>query len=183
MEYIVGVQFKKDGKIYFFNPDGLTLEKNTYVLVETIKGVELGQVVIPNKEIESDESENPHRMVLRVATEEDQKIHEENQLKAQKAFEICLKQIQEHRLPMHLVNAEYTFDNQKILFYFTAPNRIDFRDLVRSLASIFKTRIELRQIGIKDKAKFFSQTEDIEEKPKENQEWWVKFLFKKGFYR
>jgi cell fate regulator YaaT (PSP1 superfamily) len=183
MEYIVGVQFKKDGKIYFFDPDGLTLEKETYVLVETIKGVEFGQVVLPNKEIQSSDSETPTRKVLRVATEADREIHEENQVKAQKAFDICLQQIEEHKLPMHLVNAEYTFDNQKILFYFTAANRIDFRELVRSLASIFKTRIELRQIGIKDKAKFFSQTGDTEEKPKENQEWWVKFLSKKGFYR
>lgn len=150
---IIGVRFRKAGKIYFFDPAGEQIEKGSHVIVETARGVEYGTVVLGNKEIEEEKVIQPLKPVIRKATAEDDKKEEENKEKEKKAFEICLEKIQKHGLEMKLIDTEYTFDNNKVLFYFTADGRIDFRELVKDLASVFRTRIELRQIGVRDETK------------------------------
>ena len=150
---VVGVRFKKAGKIYYFDPVDMNIEKNTYVVVETARGIEFGECVIGVKEISENDIVAPLKSVLRIATEEDINKHFKNKDKEKDAFDICLKKIQEHELTMKLIDVEYTFDNNKVIFYFTADGRVDFRELVKDLATIFKTRIELRQIGVRDEAK------------------------------
>lgn len=150
---VVGVRFKKAGKIYYFDPDGLSISIGTNVIVETARGIEFGTVVVSNKQIPEEEVVQPLKKVIRIATDKDIKTYMENKQKEKKAFDICLKKIEEHNLEMKLIDVEYTFDNSKILFYFTADGRIDFRELVKDLAAIFKTRIELRQIGVRDETK------------------------------
>lgn len=153
MHRVVGVRFKKAGKIYYFSPGEINIEVDDYVIVETARGVEFGKVVIGIKEVHESDVVLPLKNVLRLATDKDKLIVEENRAEAQKAFEVCVEKITEHELDMKLVDVEYTFDRNKVLFYFTADGRIDFRDLVKDLASIFRTRIELRQIGVRDEAK------------------------------
>ena len=150
---IVGVRFKKPGKIYFFNPKNLNINKNEYVIVDTAQGEEYGEVVIANREVSEDTITTPLREVIRIANKKDKKIQEENKEKEKEAFDICEEKIKKHKLNMKLVDVEYKFDRTKLLFYFTADGRIDFRELVKELASIFKTRIELRQIGVRDEVK------------------------------
>lgn len=150
---VVGVRFKKAGKIYYFDPDELNIDKDDYVVVETARGIEFGHVTVGPKQVTEDEIVPPLKKVLRVAEEEDFIIHKENKEKAAQTLEICQQKIEEHGLEMKLVDVEYTFDNNKVIFYFTADGRVDFRELVKDLAAIFKTRIELRQIGVRDEAK------------------------------
>lgn len=150
---VVGVRFKKAGKIYYFDPADMNIQKDTYVVVETARGIEFGECVIGIKEISEKDIVAPLKSVLRIATEEDINKHFKNKDKEKDAFDICLKKIQEHELTMKLIDVEYTFDNNKVIFYFTADGRVDFRELVKDLATIFKTRIELRQIGVRDEAK------------------------------
>lgn len=150
---VIGVRFKKAGKIYYFDPNGFDISKDNYVVVETARGIEFGECVIGVKEIEEAEIVASLKSVIRVAQEEDIEKHEENKRKEKNALEICLKKIEEHKLNMKLIDVEYTFDNNKVIFYFTADGRVDFRELVKDLATIFKTRIELRQIGVRDEAK------------------------------
>lgn len=152
----VGVRFKKAGKIYYFDPADLEIQVGDNVIVETIRGVEFGKAVLGVREVPEAEIVAPLKKVLRVATEEDKKIYEENKTKEKNAFNICLQKIKQHSLEMKLIDVEYTFDNNKIIFYFTADGRVDFRELVKDLASVFKTRIELRQIGVRDEAKMIS---------------------------
>lgn len=150
---VVGVRFKKAGKIYYFDPADMNIQKDTYVVVETARGIEFGECVIGVKEISENDIVAPLKSVLRIASEEDINKHFKNKDKEKDAFDICLKKIQEHKLNMKLIDVEYTFDNNKVIFYFTADGRVDFRELVKDLATIFKTRIELRQIGVRDEAK------------------------------
>ncbi|MDO5518078.1 MAG: stage 0 sporulation family protein [Clostridium sp.] len=150
---VIGVRFKKAGKIYYFSPADLKIEKGSYVIVETARGIEFGECVVGIKEIREEEIVSPLKNVIRIADEKDINKHKENKNKEEKALEICLKKIQEHKLDMKLIDVEYTFDNNKVIFYFTADGRVDFRELVKDLATIFKTRIELRQIGVRDEAK------------------------------
>ncbi|AAO34870.1 stage 0 sporulation protein [Clostridium tetani] len=150
---VVGVRFKKAGKIYYFDPGDLKIEKGQNVIVETIRGIEFGQCVTGEKEIKENEIVSPLKSVIRKSNKEDEEKHSENKNKEKEAFDICLEKIKEHKLEMKLIDVEYTFDNNKVIFYFTADGRVDFRDLVKDLASIFKTRIELRQIGVRDEAK------------------------------
>ncbi len=153
MQLVVGVRFKKAGKIYYFGPNDIDLKIHDYVIVETARGIEYGEVVVPPKEVPDEDIVTPLKPVIRKATEEDEKQVQENKKKEKKAFKICEDKIAAHKLPMNLVDAEITFDNSKYIFYFTADGRIDFRELVKDLASVFKTRIELRQIGVRDEAK------------------------------
>ena len=153
MTKVIGVRFRKAGKIYFFSPGKLEVKRGDQVIVETARGVEFGNVVTGPKEVEDDQITQPLKTVIRVATEEDQKTEEKNRKKEREAFEICLEKIHKHGLEMKLIDAEYTFDNNKVLFYFTADGRIDFRELVKDLAAVFRTRIELRQIGVRDETK------------------------------
>ena len=153
MANIIGVRFKKPGKIYFFDPDGIEIKKGQYVIVETAMGVEYGEVAIANRAIPDEKLEKPLKKIIRVATYKDKKQNEENKKKEQEALKICQKKIEEHKLDMTLTDVEYKFDRSKLLFFFTAEGRIDFRDLVKDLAAIFKTRIELRQIGVRDEVK------------------------------
>ncbi len=153
MAYIIGVRFREVGKIYYFDPDGHEFNKGDLVIVETSRGVECGEVAMANRMIPDDEITYPLKKMIRKATDEDIVRVNENREKEKKAFEICAQKINEHRLKMKLINVEYTFDNNKILFYFTADGRVDFRDLVKDLAYVFRTRIELRQIGVRDEAK------------------------------
>ena len=153
MAEVVGVRFKNVGKVYYFDPQGLKLAKNSRVIVETARGIECGEVAMTNREVPDETVVHPLKKVLRAATAEDLTILESNREKEKKASQICQQKIAEHKLDMKLVDVEYTFDNNKILFYFTADGRIDFRDLVKDLASVFRTRIELRQIGVRDEAK------------------------------
>ncbi len=150
---VIGVRFRKAGKIYFFDPTGLNIQAGDNVIVETARGIEYGKVVIGCREIEDDKVIQPLKAVIRVATLEDDAIERKNKEKEKEAFVICLEKIRKHGLEMKLIDAEYTFDNNKVLFYFTADGRIDFRELVKDLASVFKTRIELRQIGVRDETK------------------------------
>lgn len=153
MVNVVGVRFKKAGKVYYFDPDQLQIDESANVIVETARGVEFGEVVIPVREVSDDEIVAPLKKVMRIATEEDTRHAAENNRKEKEAFTTCLQKIRDHNLEMKLIDVEYTFDNNKILFYFTADGRVDFRELVKDLASVFKTRIELRQIGVRDESK------------------------------
>ncbi len=153
MYNVVGVRFKKAGKIYYFDPNGLQIEDDDFVIVETIRGVEYGKVVLNNKKVEENDVVLPLKKVIRLADEKDRLMVQENQEAASEAYDVCLKKVSEHGLDMKLVDVEYTFDRNKVIFYFTADGRVDFRELVKDLAAIFKTRIELRQIGVRDEAK------------------------------
>ena len=153
MKNIIGVRFRKPGKVYFFDPENLDIQKQDKVIVETSMGQELGEVVISKKSIAEEELTTPLKKVIRIATPKDIKHDQENRKKEQEAFKICEEKIKKYKLDMNLTEVEYKFDNSKILFYFTADGRIDFRELVKELASIFKTRIELRQIGVRDEVK------------------------------
>lgn len=153
MNNVIGVRFKKSGKIYYFDPAGLNFDIGENVIVETKRGVEFGTCVIGNKQVGKEDLVAPLKPVIRKADELDKVIHKENLKKAKDAYDICTIKIKEHEMDMKLVGAEYTFDNNKLIFYFTADERVDFRDLVKDLASIFKLRIELRQIGVRDQTK------------------------------
>ncbi|MCK6255107.1 stage 0 sporulation family protein [Fictibacillus sp. WQ 8-8] len=153
MYEVVGVRFKKAGKIYYFDPGDLDIIKDTFVIVETARGIEYGKVVIDKKQVGENDVVLPLKKVVRSANEKDTLAVDENKKAAQNAFELCTEKITEHKLDMKLVDVEYTFDRNKVIFYFTADGRIDFRELVKDLASIFRTRIELRQIGVRDEAK------------------------------
>ncbi|MHB9093748.1 MAG: PSP1 domain-containing protein [Eubacteriales bacterium] len=150
---VVGVRFKPAGKIYYFDPEGIALEVGDNVILETTRGIECGQIVVKPKMVTEEEIIAPLKKIIRKATAVDLKQVEINKTKEKEAFKSCVKKIEEHGLPMKLVDVEYTFDANKIIFYFTADGRIDFRDLVKDLAAIFRTRIELRQIGVRDEAK------------------------------
>ncbi len=153
MTLIIGVRFRKSGKVYYFDPTGMEIKKGDHVIVETARGVEYGTVVLPPKEIEDDKVIQPLKPVMRIASPQDDMINEENKEREKEAFYICLNKIKKHQLGMKLIDSEYTFDRNKLLFYFTADGRIDFRELVKDLASVFRTRIELRQIGVRDETK------------------------------
>ncbi len=153
MATVVGVRFKTVGKVYYFDPAGIQYPLGSQVIVETARGAEFGEVAMENREVPDDQVVKPLKRVLRAATPEDLRIMEENRKKEQQAAELCREKIIKHKLDMKLVNVEYTFDGSKILFYFTADGRVDFRELVKDLASVFRTRIELRQIGVRDEAK------------------------------
>ncbi|MFD2045593.1 stage 0 sporulation family protein [Ornithinibacillus salinisoli] len=150
---VIGVRFKKAGKIYYFDPDDHQIEVDSYVIVETVRGIEFGKVVITNKNVDEEDVVLPLKKVIRTATDTDKITIVENKEYAEKAFNTCTEKIIEHKLDMNLVDVEYTFDRNKIIFYFTADGRVDFRNLVKDLAAMFKTRIELRQIGVRDEAK------------------------------
>ncbi|HZJ78233.1 MAG TPA: stage 0 sporulation family protein [Clostridia bacterium] len=153
MAEIIGVRFKEVGKVYYFDPNSEQLEKGDNVIVETSRGVECGEVALENREVDDESIVKPLKMMIRKATPEDLEVVKSNEKKEKEAFDLCLKKIAYHKLDMKLVNVEYTFDGSKILFYFTADGRVDFRELVKDLASVFRTRIELRQIGVRDEAK------------------------------
>lgn len=150
---VIGVRFRSAGKIYFFDPADKQIEVGDHVIVETARGMEYGHVVLGLREVEEEKVIQPLKAVTRIATPEDDEIERKNKEKEKDAFQICLEKIKKHQLEMKLIDAEYTFDNNKVLFYFTADGRIDFRELVKDLASVFKTRIELRQIGVRDETK------------------------------
>ena len=150
---VIGVRFRTAGKIYFFDPGKLQIKKGQNVIVETARGMEYGHVIMGERQVEDDKVIQPLKPVLRIATKEDDATEARNRKKEKDAFQICQKKIEKHKLEMKLIDAEYTFDNNKVLFYFTADGRIDFRELVKDLASVFKTRIELRQIGVRDETK------------------------------
>ena len=153
MKEIVGVRFKSVGKIYYFSPGDLRLTVGDRVIVETVRGVECGEVVIANRQIEDNQLNTPLKPIIRAATEQDMQVLAKNKEKEKDAFRICEEKIAFRKLKMNLVDVECTFDNNKLLFYFTAENRVDFRELVKDLAAVFRTRIELRQIGVRDEAK------------------------------
>ena len=153
MTKVIGVRFRTAGKIYYFSPGKFEIKQGDHVIVETARGVEYGKVVIGTRKVKDQEVIQPLKSVIRIATEQDQKTEEKNREKEKEAFQICLEKIRKHGLEMKLIDAEYTFDNNKVLFYFTADGRIDFRELVKDLASVFKTRIELRQVGVRDETK------------------------------
>ena len=153
MKIIIGVSFRQAGKVYFFDPGDEQIERGEHVIVETAKGVEYGTVVVPNREMAEEKIVAPLKKIIRVATPKDEDIELKNREKEKDAYKICLEKIAKHKLEMKLIAAEYTFDNNKLLFYFTADGRIDFRELVKDLASVFRTRIELRQIGVRDETK------------------------------
>ena len=150
---VIGVRFRKAGKVYYFDPLDFDIKQGNNVIVETARGVEYGFVVMAPKEVEEDKVIQPLKPVIRPATEEDDEVERKNKEKEKEAFRICLEKIRKHELEMKLIDCEYTFDNNKVLFYFTADGRIDFRELVKDLAAVFKTRIELRQIGVRDETK------------------------------
>jgi cell fate regulator YaaT (PSP1 superfamily) len=150
---VIGVRFKHAGKVYYFAPGGVTVQRGDNAIVETARGAEFGEVFLPNRRVSGKEIVLPLRPLIRVATKEDVEHNEQNRKKEKEAFGICLEKIAKHGLDMKLVDAQYTFDNTKLLFYFTSAGRVDFRELVKDLASVFRTRIELRQIGIRDEAK------------------------------
>ncbi len=156
MVTIIGVRFKKVGKIYYFGPKGEQLNVGDGVIVETVRGIEYGKVVIPNRLMEEEKLVQPVKDIIRIATKEDDDIYASNKEKEKEAFDICLEKIAKNGLDMKLINVEFTFDVSKIIFYFTADGRVDFRDLVKDLAAVFHTRIELRQIGVRDEAKMLS---------------------------
>lgn len=153
MTEVVGVRFRNTGKMYYFAPKGLDIRKGMYVLADTSRGIEYSEAVTDVREVEDSEIVAPLREIVRIATDEDKKTFEENKQKEKEAFKVCQEKIRSHGLDMKLIDVEYTFDGSKVLFYFTSENRIDFRDLVKELASVFRTRIELRQIGVRDEAK------------------------------
>lgn len=150
---VIGVRFRTAGKIYYFDPREFTIKRDDHVIVETARGIEFGTVVMPPKDIEETKVVQPLKPVLRLASQKDMEQEATNRKKEKEAFRICLEKIKKHNLEMKLIDAEYTFDNNKVLFYFTADGRIDFRELVKDLAAVFKTRIELRQIGVRDETK------------------------------
>ena len=153
MKIVTGVRFKRPGKIYYFDPENIQLEKGMNVIVDTAMGEEYGEVVIARKEVEDNEVTEPLKKVIRIATSKDEKMRQENKAKEQDAYKTCLEKISKHELPMKLIDAEYKYDGTKLIFYFTADGRIDFRELVKDLAAVFRTRIELRQIGVRDEVK------------------------------
>lgn len=153
MKEVIGVRFRENGKIYFFDPLRFNVEVGEYVIVETARGVEYGKVVLGRREIDEKKMNSAIKPIIRIAEDKDHRKYEENKEKNKKAYNICLEKITKHKLDMKLIDAEYTFDNSKVLFYFTADGRIDFRELVKDLAAVFKTRIELRQIGVRDETK------------------------------
>lgn len=153
MVNIIGVRFRQAGKVYYFDPEKYTLKRGDHVIVETAKGVEYGFVVLPPTMVPEEKIVAPLKKIIRIANEKDAKEEEKNRKKEKDAFKICLEKIAKHKLEMKLIDAEYTFDRNKLLFYFTADGRIDFRELVKDLASVFRTRIELRQIGVRDETK------------------------------
>lgn len=153
MVKVAGVRFKRAGKIYFFDPDELQVEKGTNVIVETARGMEFGTVTSGIKEVPESEIVQPLKKIVRIADENDLAQHKENVRKKQRAIELCQEKVNKHNLQMKLIDVEYTFDNSKVIFYFTADGRVDFRELVKDLAGVFKMRIELRQIGVRDEAK------------------------------
>ena len=153
MTEVIGVKFNKTGKTYYFDPCGNKLKAGDGVIVETSRGTEFGYTAIANREVEDSDIVAPLKPIIRIATEKDKERYNENKAKEKEAYRIALKKIEEHKLDMKLINTEYTFDRSKILFYFTADGRVDFRELVKSLAGVFRTRIELRQIGVRDEAK------------------------------
>jgi len=153
MVKVIGVRFRKAGKIYFFDPTDLEINAQDNVIVETARGIEYGHVVIGKRDVPEEQIIQPLKPVIRVATEEDNEVELNNKQKEKRAYSICLEKIAKHNLDMKLIDCEYTFDNNKLLFYFTADGRIDFRELVKDLAAVFKTRIELRQIGVRDETK------------------------------
>lgn len=153
MILIIGVKFRKSGKVYYFDPGNFDITKGNHVIVETARGIEYGTVVLGPKKVTDDKVVQPLKPVIRIATPEDDSINEDNMIKEKEAFDVCLEKIKKHELNMKLIDSEYTFDKNKLLFYFTADGRIDFRELVKDLASIFRTRIELRQIGVRDETK------------------------------
>jgi cell fate regulator YaaT (PSP1 superfamily) len=150
---VVGVRFKKAGKIYYFDPGDISIEKDEFVIVETVRGVEFGRCVIAPKQVGENDVVLPLKKVLRIADQKDRMIVDENKQAAHEAYQVCSDKVNEHELDMKLVDVEYTFDRNKVIFYFTADGRVDFRELVKDLAAIFRTRIELRQIGVRDEAK------------------------------
>jgi cell fate regulator YaaT (PSP1 superfamily) len=150
---VVGIRFKKAGKIYYFDPGDLAIQKGDFVIVETVRGVEFGRVVTPVKQVGENDVVLPLKKVVRIADQKDRLIVDENKAAAKEAYDVCGQKVNEHQLDMKLVDVEYTFDRNKVIFYFTADGRVDFRELVKDLASIFRTRIELRQIGVRDEAK------------------------------
>ncbi|MDF2929816.1 MAG: hypothetical protein K0Q75_2054, partial [Anaerospora sp.] len=156
MHTVVGIRFKRAGKIYYFDPGELEINKSDFAIVETARGLEFGEVVIGPRQVAEEELVSPLKPVLRKATQQDQDKVNDNKEKEKEAFRVCEQKITLHSLPMNLVDVEYTFDVNKIIFYFTAEGRIDFRDLVKDLAAVFRTRIELRQIGVRDEAKMMN---------------------------
>jgi len=150
---VIGVRFKEAGKIYYFDPDEWEIQTGDHVIVETARGIEYGDVVVGKKQVPDDEVVPPLKKVIRLANADDDARVEENKRREQEAFSICLDKIEQHNLPMKLIEVEYTFDNSKVIFFFTADGRVDFRELVKDLAIVFRTRIELRQIGVRDEAK------------------------------
>lgn len=153
MVKVIGVRFRNAGKIYYFSPGNLAIHTGDYVIVETVRGIEYGYVVLGCRDVEDSKVVQPLKSVIRMATPEDEIIEAANKKKEKEAFKICLEKIKKHNLEMKLIDVEYTFDNNKVLFYFTADGRIDFRELVKDLAAVFKTRIELRQVGVRDETK------------------------------
>lgn len=153
MVKVAGIRFKTAGKVYYFDPDGLDLKKGDEVIVETARGMEYGMLTLDVKEVDEKEIVPPLKKIVRVADEKDKRQHGENQKKKERAMMLCQEKVDKHRLEMKLIDVEYTFDNSKIIFYFTADGRVDFRELVKDLAGVFKMRIELRQIGVRDEAK------------------------------
>lgn len=156
MVKVIGVRFKKAGKVYWFSPDGFDIKKDDDVIVETARGIEFGKAVIGVRDLDEKEVVQPLKKVIRIALEEDVAVHRKNQEKKNEAIALCLEQVKKHKLEMKLIDVEYTFDNNKVIFYFTADGRVDFRELVKDLASIFRMRIELRQIGVRDEAKMLN---------------------------
>lgn len=153
MSEVVGIRFKEVGKIYYFDPAGLKVNIGDHVIVETVRGVECGEIAIDNREVNEEELVKPLKPIIRVANEDDMAVVKMHKRKEEDAFEICLRKIEAHKLDMKLIDVEYTFDGSKILFYFTSDGRVDFRELVKDLASVFRIRIELRQIGVRDESK------------------------------
>ena len=153
MSEVVGIRFKEVGKIYYFDPVGIELKKGDHAIVETVRGIECGEIAMENREVDDEELIKPLKPIIRIATDEDLAVVEKNRQKEKEAFDICLKKIAAHKLDMKLIDVEYTFDNSKVLFYFTSDGRVDFRELVKDLASVFRIRIELRQIGVRDESK------------------------------
>ena len=153
MVKVIGVRFRNAGKIYYFAPGKYEIKSGQHVIVETARGIEYGYVVLGTREVEDGKVVQPLKSVIRMATKEDETVEEANKKKEKDAFKVCLEKIRKHNLEMKLIDVEYTFDNNKILFYFTADGRIDFRELVKDLAAVFKTRIELRQVGVRDETK------------------------------
>ena len=153
MTKVIGVRFRNAGKIYYFDPAGMDISTGDHVIVETARGIEYGFVVLGSREVEDSKVVSPLKPVIRMATPDDEAIEANNKKKEKDAFKICKEKIAKHGLQMKLIDAEYTFDNNKVLFYFTADGRVDFRELVKDLASVFKTRIELRQVGVRDETK------------------------------